>query len=47
MTTDGTDARQGLVVEPFNAVNEQNDYEVCTHTPSRHISLVSDVFVLL
>lgn len=47
MTTDGTDARQGLVVEPFNAVNEQNDYEVCTHTPFRHISLVSDVFALL
>ena len=25
---DGADIRTDLVVEPFNAVNEQNDYEV-------------------
>lgn len=28
LTTDGTDTQQELVVESFNAVNEQNDYEV-------------------
>ncbi|KAI0085511.1 hypothetical protein BDY19DRAFT_896356 [Irpex rosettiformis] len=28
LATDGTDARPELVVEPFNAVNEQNDYEI-------------------
>ncbi|THG95454.1 hypothetical protein EW026_g6205 [Hermanssonia centrifuga] len=28
LTTDGTDERTDLVVEGFNAVNEQNDYEI-------------------
>ncbi|KAI0691817.1 hypothetical protein BC835DRAFT_1430723 [Cytidiella melzeri] len=28
LTNDGGEARQDLVVEPFNAVNEQNDYEI-------------------
>ena len=28
LTTDGADVRKELVVESFNAVNEQNDYEV-------------------
>ena len=28
LTNDGADVRTDLVVEPFNAVNEQNDYEV-------------------
>ena len=28
LTTDGTDVRKEVGVEPFNAVNEQNDYEV-------------------
>lgn len=29
LTTDGPDVSSKLSVEPFNAVNEQNDYEVC------------------
>ena len=28
LTTDGPDVRADLTVETFNAVNEQNDYEV-------------------
>ena len=28
MVNDGADVRSDLLVEPFNAVNEQNDYEV-------------------
>lgn len=30
MTNDGTNADAELVINPFNAVEEQNDYEVCT-----------------
>lgn len=28
LTNDGGDSREDLVVDSFNAVNEQNDYEV-------------------
>ena len=30
MTNDGTDPDAELVISPFNAVDEQNDYEVRT-----------------
>ena len=33
LATDGPDASSELVIEPFNAVNEQNDYEVRSLVP--------------
>ena len=38
LTTDGPDVRTELSVEPFNAVNEQNDYEVWACSLQRHMA---------
>lgn len=38
MTNDGTNSDAELVITPFNAVDEQNDYEVRPHD-SNHLSV--------
>lgn len=43
LTDDGLVEHPELVVEPFNASHEQNDYEVCLRTVSCQVfSLVQD-----
>lgn len=40
LANDGADIRTDLVIEPFNAVNEQNDYEVCRRYCDNTVSIV-------